>query len=137
MKIIKKYKLKKKTTRIFFSILQNNPFLRGFIRKMRIITPRKPNSARRPCCRVYLQNFFRCLTNIPGSGHNLRKYSKVLIKKNGSRDLPNVNFTCVRGVYDFLGLQKKTSRRSIYACKFLGFKKIKRKYRKKIKKKKK
>jgi len=82
--------------------------------RVRIVTPRKPNSARRPTAKIVLSNKNRITAHIPGSGHNLRRHSNLLIHGGGARDLPGVRYTCVRGVYDFAGLLKKTHRRSIY-----------------------
>lgn len=126
---IKNYR--KKTVRNFWSILLNNPFLKGTVLKILIITPKKPNSARRPVAKVTLNNNYSCLAYIPGIGHNLKKHCMVLIKRNGARDLPGVSFTCVRGVYDFLGLINKTKRRSIYGSKKSddAKKKIRKKFR--------
>ena len=84
---------------------------------MRICTPRKPNSARRPAVKLKLTTKKQAVAHIPGSGHNLRKFSKVLINGNAARDLPVVNYTCIRGVYDFAPLQNIKRRRSIYGLK--------------------
>jgi small subunit ribosomal protein S12 len=108
---------KKKVNRKFFTILLNNPFKKGTIIKVLIITPKKPNSARRPVAKVLLNNNYYCLSYIPGIGHNLKKHCLVLIRKGGARDLPGVSYTCVRGVYDFLGITNKNKRRSIYGSK--------------------
>lgn len=107
----------KTTKRLYWSILFNNPFVKGIIVRTLIVTPRKPNSARRPVAKIILNNNYSCLAHIPGIGHNLKKHCIVLIKKNGARDLPGVSFTCVRGIYDFLGLVNKNKRRSIYGSK--------------------
>ena len=71
------------------------------------------------------------MCHIPGGPHSIRKHSAVLICGNGVRDLPGVNYTCVRGVYDFLGCINKTKRRSIYGTKLPPEKKkkLKRKFR--------
>ena len=82
--------------------------------RLRIVTPRKPNSARRPVVKARLSSKKRVLAHIPGSGHNLRRHSKVLICGTGARDLPVVNYSCLRGVYDFSPLFSKRRRRSIY-----------------------
>jgi small subunit ribosomal protein S12 len=84
--------------------------------RIRIVTPRKPNSARRPTAKVILSNKGRITAHIPGSGHNLRRHSNILIHGCGARDLPGVRYTCTRGVYDFYGLLKKTRRRSVYGA---------------------
>ena len=93
------------------------PHKKGIVLRLRICTPRKPNSARRPVVKLFLSTKKKALAHIPGSGHNLRKHSKVLISGVGARDLPVVNYTCIRGKYDFIGLISKRRRRSIYGVK--------------------
>jgi small subunit ribosomal protein S12 len=97
--------------------LKKCPQVKGAVKKPRIVTPRKPNSARRPVAKVILNNKKRVTAHIPGIGHNIRSHSSVLIRGGGARDLPGVRYTCVRGVYDFAGLSSKRRRRSIYGAK--------------------
>ena len=97
--------------------LNKAPQKKGIVLRLRICTPRKPNSARRPAVKLKLSTKKRALAHIPGSGHNLRKFSKVLVNGNAARDLPVVNYTCIRGVYDFAPLQPAKKRRSIYGLK--------------------
>lgn len=97
--------------------LNKAPQKKGVVLGLRICTPRKPNSARRPAVKLKLTTKKKALAHIPGSGHNLRKFSKVLINGNGARDLPVVNYTCIRGVYDFSPLSHVKKRRSIYGVK--------------------
>jgi len=97
--------------------LNHGPQKKGVVLRLRICTPRKPNSARRPAVKLKLSTKKRALAHIPGSGHNLRKFSKVLINGNAARDLPVVNYTCIRGVYDFAPLSHVKRRRSIYGVK--------------------
>lgn len=113
------------------SILKIQPQIRGVVLKVRIQTPKKPNSARRPVCKVALMSKKSIICHIPGIGHNLRKHSEVLISGVGSRDLPGVNYTCIRGVYDFSGVLNKLRRRSIYGTKLPDNlkKKLRRKFR--------
>lgn len=71
------------------------------------------------CCKAFLFSsklFMKkyIVSYIPGSGHNLRKHSHILIRGGGARDLPGVNYSCVRGALDLAGCTKKTKRRSIY-----------------------
>lgn len=94
--------------------LKNSPQRKGIVIRLRICTPRKPNSARRPIVKARLTSKLNVLAHIPGSGHNLRRHSRVLICGVGARDLPVVNYTCLRGVYDFSPLYSKRRRRSIY-----------------------
>ena len=98
--------------------LKKNPQLQGSVARSTIVTPRKPNSARRPVAKVFLSNDKRVTAHIPGIGHNLRRFSHTLIRGGGARDLPGVRYTCIRGVYDLIGVLKKTKRRSIYGVKW-------------------
>lgn len=111
--------------------LFNSPHARGTVRRARIVTPRKPNSARRPVAKVMLVNGYRVTAHIPGVGHNLRSHSQVLIRGGGARDLPGVRYTCVRGVYDLSGITGKRRRRSIYGVERPAElkKKVRRKFR--------
>lgn len=84
--------------------------------RARILTPRKPNSAKRPVAKVRIKRRGRLTAHIPGVGHNLRRHSAVLVRGGGARDLPGVWYTCIRGVHDFAGLHRKIRRRSIYGA---------------------
>ena len=95
--------------------LNKSPQRRGIILRLRLVTPKKPNSARRPVAKVTLTTKKNVLAHIPGYNHSLRRHSRALIAGVGARDLPYVNYTCVRGVYDFEPLYTKQRRRSIYA----------------------
>lgn len=112
-------------------ILGKQPQIKGVVLKVRIMTPRKPNSARRPIIKVRLPSKKKRLVHIPGKGHNLRKHSEVLVSGVGARDLPGVGFTCIRGVYDFSPMYDKIRRRSIYGVKnpSIKNKKMRRKFR--------
>ncbi len=109
----------------------SNPQVRGTVRRARIVTPKKPNSARRPVAKVLLVNKFRVTAHIPGIGHNIRPHSQILVRGGGARDLPGVRYTCVRGVLDFSGVKSKKRRRSIYGVpKPINLKKkVRRKFR--------
>lgn len=78
----------------------------------------------------------RLTAYIPGIGHSLKKFSKILVRGRGPRDLPAVRYSCVRGFQDFVGLVKKKRRRSIYGAPQNDMSKIKpiRKYRHSIRK---
>lgn len=97
--------------------LNKRPQVKGAVKRARIVTPRKPNSARRPTAKIILTNRRWVVAHIPGKGHNIRPHSSVLVRGGGARDLPGVRFTCIRGVYDFAGIDEKTRRRSIYGAK--------------------
>lgn len=110
--------------------LKQCPQVKGAVKRPRIVTPRKPNSARRPVAKVLLNNKKRVTAHIPGIGHNIRSHSSVLVRGGGARDLPGVRYSCIRGVYDFIGLINKRRRRSIYGAKqHKKNKKVRRKFR--------
>jgi small subunit ribosomal protein S12 len=113
IQIKKKFSLKKKHHKITPALMQC-PQVRGTVVRLRILTPKKPNSARRPVVKVKLVNKRRLTAHIPGIGHTLRKHADVLIRGGGARDLPGVRYSCCRGVYDLHGVLRKRRRRSIY-----------------------
>lgn len=96
--------------------LRQCPQARGWVNRTTIVTPRKPNSAKRPVVKVFIRKGGRLTAYIPGIGHTLKKFSKILVRGRGPRDLPAVRYSCVRGVQDFIGLEKKKRRRSIYGA---------------------
>lgn len=114
--------------------LLGSPQAAGNVFRPRIVTPRKPNSARRPAVKVFLNSSKQIVAHIPGIGHNLRRHSHVLVRGGGARDLPGVRYSCVRGVYDFLGVKDKRWRRSIYGVKRPQalIIKVRRKFRQKL-----
>ena len=111
--LIKRTCLKKKAHNRTPALL-HCPQAKGTVRRCRIVTPRKPNSARRQVAKVLLFNKKRVTAFIPGIGHTLKPHSQVLVKGGGSRDLPGVRYSCVRGAFDLIGVPGKRRRRSIY-----------------------
>ena len=85
--------------------------------RLRICTPKKPNSARRPIVKTKLSSKKKALAHIPGRGHTLRRHSKILVCGVGARDLPLVNYSCMRGVLDFDPKLDIKKRWSIYGLK--------------------
>jgi len=96
--------------------LAYSPQRRTTVLRLRIITPRKPNSARRPTIKGFMSSKKKVLSYLPGAGHTIRRHSKVIIRGGGARDLPVVNYTCMRGLLDFEPLRTK-KRRSLYGLK--------------------
>lgn len=133
-KIFKKKKNLKHGAALYYKKQLNNksPQLSGVVLQLRIVTPRKPNSARRPAVKVCLSNDRYVLSHIPGMGHNLKKHAEVLVEGGGARDLPNVRYGCVRGAYGLSGVIGKLRRRSVYGTKRPDAlkKKLRRKFRK-------
>lgn len=117
--LLQRYKWKtfKKKKHKWTPALTSKPQVRGTVARARLTTPRKPNSAKRPIAKVFLTNKFRVTTHLPGKDHKIRKFSSVLVRGGGARDLPGAGYSCIRGVYDFEPMAKKTKRRSVYGTK--------------------
>jgi small subunit ribosomal protein S12 len=87
--------------------LEQRPQARGWVNRVTIVTPRKPNSAKRPVIKVFLKRGGRLTAHIPGIGHTLKKFGKILVRGRGPRDLPGVRYSGIRGVLYFIVLKKK------------------------------
>jgi small subunit ribosomal protein S12 len=94
--------------------LRKSPQKRGTCLKVFIMTPRKPNSAKRKVSRVLLSNYRRVHSYIPGITHNLQKHSSVLVRGGRVPDLPGMKYTNIRGKYDFRPLANRRNARSRY-----------------------
>lgn len=79
------------------------PNRRGVVYKISVMSPRKPNSARRTIAKIKLPfNGIRLFAKIPGIGaHFLQPHSVVFVRGHGPKDSPGVNYYLVRGLYDF------------------------------------
>lgn len=133
-KFFKKKKAHSNSSKLFYKNNKNIkcPQLLSVVLRVCIVTPKKPNSARRPVVKVVFKSKKMALVHIKGIGHNLKKHSEVLISGRGCRDLPGVNYFCIRGKYSLLGVIGKTKRRSLYGIKRPDIlkKKLRRKFRK-------
>lgn len=107
-------------------MLRDNPHKKGQVIRLRITTPRKPNSARRKTLKVRFTNGLKPVAYIPGKGHNLKRFATVILRGRGPRDTPGVYLSAVRGAWDFLHAvinkegasnSVRTTRRSIYGGK--------------------
>jgi len=100
--------------------LDNSPQKKGICLKIFNRTPKKPNSALRKVAKVSLiSNKKVVVAYIPGEGHSLKEYSKVLMRGGRVKDLPGVKYHLIRGVkkLDFLGLKNRKQSRSKYGTK--------------------
>ena len=97
------------------------PFRKGFIIKITTRTPKKPNSAIRKIVRVGFKRQGRRLkvitAYIPGIGHTLQVYARVLVRGGRIPDLPGVRYHLVRGVLDFSSETTRIRSRSKYGIK--------------------
>src|SRR5467141_1491146 len=97
--------------------LHGCPQKRGVCLQVKIMTPKKPNSALRKVARVRLTNGEEVTAYIPGEGHNLQEHSIVLVRGGRVKDLPGVRYHIVRGTLDSLGVDGRRRSRSKYGAK--------------------
>jgi len=81
--------------------LKKCPQRRGVVAKVRIVAPKKPNSARRKIARVKLSTGKTITARLVGQGHNLQSYSHVLVRGGRANDLIGVRYTMIKGILDF------------------------------------
>ena len=108
----KKIKTYRRTVR-----LEKCPQKRGFCVKLHLQSPRKPNSALRKVARLMLYTKRKTMAHIPGVGHNLQKYSNVLIRGGRTQDLPGYNYKIIRGKLDLKRSDSRMRGRSKYGTK--------------------
>jgi small subunit ribosomal protein S12 len=93
------------------------PQRRGVCIAVRVLTPKKPNSALRKVARVRLTNGHEVTAYIPGVGHNLQEHSIVLVRGGRVKDLSGVRYHIVRGTLDAAGVEGRRRGRSQYGTK--------------------
>ena len=113
----KKKRISKKTNLKKTPALKSNPQKHGTCISVFTKTPRKPNSALRKVAKVRLVNSRIITVYIPGEGHNISRFSDVLISGRRIRDLPGVKYGIIRGKFDLSPVQGKKNSRSKYGCK--------------------
>lgn len=77
------------------------PQKRGFVSKVTIMKPKKPNSATRKIVKVRLTTRRIITAYICGCGHNIQEHSIVLVRGGRVRDLPGMHYKLIRGKFDF------------------------------------
>jgi len=102
---------------------QSAPHRKGVIYKIAVMSPRKPNSARRTFAKVrLLVNDKRLFAKIPGIGeHFLQTHSIVFVRGHGPKDSPGINYHLIRGLCDFVKVEPygRKNRRSKFGVKKL------------------
>jgi len=117
------FQLTKKKLRVYrkkqclTKALKHCPQRKGSCAEVLIKTPKKPCSARRKVMKVYLSTKKYILAYIPGEGHNLMRFSRVLIRGGSRPDLPGVHYIIIRGKCDLHPLLLKRQGRSKYGQK--------------------
>ena len=117
--ILKQKARKPKNHKLKSPALLKSPQKRGVCIKIFTRTPKKPNSALRKVAKIKLSTGKKVDTYIPGEGHNLQKYSIVLMRGGRVPDLPGVKYHLIRGKFDFQGLKNRKTSRSCYGVKKL------------------
>lgn len=80
--------------------LRGCPQKSGTVIQVKVVNPKKPNSANRVVVRVRLSTG-QCVTAyVPGEKNNLQEHSNVLIRGGRVKDLPGVRYHVVRGALD-------------------------------------
>ena len=97
--------------------LTNCPQRRGVCIAVKVMTPKKPNSALRKVARVRLTNGHEITAYIPGVGHNLQEHSIVLVRGGRVKDLSGVRYHIIRGTLDASGVEGRKRSRSQYGAK--------------------
>lgn len=97
--------------------LTGSPQRRGVCIAVRVMTPKKPNSALRKVARVRLTNGEEVTAYIPGVGHNLQEHSIVLVRGGRVKDLGGVRYHIIRGTLDSVGVDGRRRGRSKYGAK--------------------
>jgi small subunit ribosomal protein S12 len=116
LKQFKTLKTKSIIKKIRRKVLHNKPQSKGFILKVFLLNPKKPNSALRPVVRLKTSSFIDVNCHIPGEGHNLQQHSTILIRGCRVRDLPGVNYRGIRGAFDLQGVITRRNGRSKYGA---------------------
>lgn len=117
--LIKRQKRLKKLNSTSVPALQTCPQKKGTCIKIRIVKPKKPNSAQRKIAKIRLTNGKIINAAIPGQGHNLKEYSEVLVRGGRANDLPGVRYKLIKGYYSFSVEEsfKRSKRRSKFGLK--------------------
>lgn len=97
--------------------LEGCPQRRGVCVQVKIMTPKKPNSALRKIARIKLSTGKEITAYIPGEKHNLQEHSIVLVRGGRVRDLPGVRYHVIRGTLDAGGVDARRQSRSKYGAK--------------------
>ena len=108
---------KRPVTKSKVRALKGSPFRRGVCIVVKVVSPRKPNSANRKVAKVRLTSGYEVMAYIGGEGHNLQEHSVVLVRGGRVPDLPGVRYHIVRGRLDTAGIDNRRQGRSKYGAK--------------------
>jgi small subunit ribosomal protein S12 len=93
----------RKRRRCIVAALKGAPQRKGVVMKMGITTPKKPNSAKRKYAKVgILYSKKVVFAHPPGVGQTfIQEFSTVLVEGGNPPDVPGINYSLIRGIYDF------------------------------------
>lgn len=116
-----KYKRLSKYHKCRTPALRGCPQKRGVVLNVVIITPKKPNSARRHIAKIRLSTGRRTRASIPGefSSKNkpIKQYSKILVRGGRIRDIIGLRYRIILGQLDASPFLKRRTSRSKYGVK--------------------
>jgi len=116
-----KFKRLKKIRRNKVKPFEGSPQRIAIVYKVAVMSPRKPNSAKRTFAKVRIRlNNKKVFAKIPGIGeHFLQNHSEVLLRGHGPKDSPGINYHLIRGKYDFNRVESfgRKNRRSKFGVK--------------------
>ena len=93
----------KKRRRCIVAALDGAPHRRGVIVKIGTTTPKKPNSAKRKYVKVGILRTKKIIfAHPPGVGQTfINEFSTVMVEGGNPPDVPGINYSLIRGLYDF------------------------------------
>jgi len=111
----------RKRRRCTVAALKGAPQRKAVVVKMGTTTPKKPNSAKRRFVKVAVLRSKKIIFAYPpGNGKTfIQDFSTVMIEGGGPPDVPGINYSLIRGVYDFavpeeIGRTRKRSKYGTY-----------------------
>lgn len=115
--IIRKKRFGSKSKNIRTPALEGCPHKKVTVVKLRIMTPRKPNSARRKIAKVKLKNGKIISAYLPGEDQMLSEYAVILIRGGRTKDLPGLHYKVVVGLLDSKVPTNRKKKRSRFGIK--------------------
>lgn len=103
--------------------LGGGPQVRGLLLRLNVVSPRKPNSAKRRAAKVVsLKTRRKVFAHVPGIGEpGVNKNAIVLFEGGGFKDVGGVNYSLMRGKLGFTDVESfgRKNRRSKFGVKKL------------------
>merc|ERR1740123_802368 len=79
----------------------NSPMRKAIVLKNTILTPMKPNSAKRQCVQVVIPKWgYKLYSYVPVKKYPLQKWNRVMIQTHWGFDVSRVKTRCMRGWFD-------------------------------------